>query len=66
MPPDKATLEHRLRSRGTDSEETISKRLQKSEFEMSFAPQFDCIVVNDNLNDAVNDVENRMKNFIGK
>ena len=66
MPPDKATLEHRLRSRGTDSEETISKRLQKSEFEMSFAPQFDCIIVNDNLQDAVNEMESKIKNFTRK
>lgn len=57
MPPDKATLEQRLRSRGTDSEETIAKRLQKSEYEMTFAKDFDYIVVNDNLDTAVAEVE---------
>lgn len=66
MPPDKATLEHRLRSRGTDSEETIAKRLHKSEFEMGYAPQFDCVVINDNLNEAVDTVVNRIRNFIEK
>lgn len=64
MPPDKKTLEERLRNRGTDSEETIRKRLQKSEYEMSFADKFDCIVVNDKLETAVENVETKIKNFI--
>lgn len=66
MPPDKPTLESRLRNRGTDSEETIAKRLQKSEYEIGFAPQFDCVVVNDNLREAVTAVENNIKSFIEK
>ena len=66
MPPDKKTLENRLRNRGTDSEETIQKRLHKSEYEMSFADKFDCIVVNDNLGPAVSEVENIIKTFIKK
>lgn len=64
MPPDKKTLEERLRNRGTDSEETIRKRLQKAEYEMSFADKFDCIVVNDKLETAVENVETKIKNFI--
>lgn len=64
MPPSKEELEQRLRQRGTDSEETIQKRLQKSEYEMSFAPQFDCVVVNDNLQEAVEEVENKIKKFV--
>lgn len=64
MPPDKETLEHRLRNRGTDSEETIRKRLQKSEYEMGFAEKFDYVVINDNLQVAVNEVEEKIKNFI--
>ena len=64
MPPDKETLEHRLRNRGTDSEETIRKRLQKSEYEMGFAEKFDYVVINDNLQVAVNEVEGKIKNFI--
>ena len=66
MPPDKATLEQRLRNRGTDSEETIAKRLHKSEYEMSFADQFDCIIVNDNLEEAVEEAEMRIRKFIGQ
>ncbi|MCH5229006.1 MAG: guanylate kinase [Muribaculaceae bacterium] len=66
MPPDKKTLEERLKNRGTDSEETIKKRLQKSEYELSFSNQFDHIVINDDLKDAVSKVENTIKEFISK
>lgn len=65
MPPDLATLEQRLRTRATDSEETICKRLSKAEYEMSFASLFDTVVVNDNLLDAVAEVEQKIKEFAG-
>lgn len=64
MPPDKETLESRLRTRATDSEETILKRLQKSEYEMSFADKFDHVVVNDILGDAVDETSEKIKKFI--
>lgn len=64
MPPSKEVLEQRLRNRGTDSEETIIKRLHKSEYEMSFSDSFDCIVVNDDLGKAVEEVEAKIKSFI--
>ena len=63
MPPDKETLEKRLRLRGTDSEETIKSRLQKSEYEIGFANQFDFVVVNDNLEEAVKKVEEKIRAF---
>ncbi|MCH5225098.1 MAG: guanylate kinase [Muribaculaceae bacterium] len=66
MPPDKVALEERLRNRGTDSEETILKRLQKSEYEMSFSNQFDVIVVNDKLATAVEETESKIKEFIDR
>ncbi|MCH5239355.1 MAG: guanylate kinase [Muribaculaceae bacterium] len=66
MPPDKATLEARLRNRGTDSEETIRKRLEKSEYEMGFAGEFDKTVVNDKLGETVEEVENAIREFVGK
>ena len=66
MPPDKATLEDRLRKRGTDSEDTILKRLQKSEYEMSFAPRFDFTVINDDLDKAVCQVEEYIEDFMKK
>ena len=64
MPPNKDVLAQRLRSRGTDSEDTIIKRLHKSEYEMGFADKFDCVIVNDDLCKAVDDVKIRIKEFI--
>jgi guanylate kinase len=51
-PPDMATLETRLRARGTDSEETIQKRLRNAEKEMERSPEFDKVVINDQLDRA--------------
>lgn len=66
MPPDLATLEQRLRSRATDSEETILKRLEKAEYEMSFADDFDVTVVNDSLDRAVDEIAGRIRCFSGR
>lgn len=63
MPPDIDTLEKRLRNRGTDTEETIAKRLAKARFEMSFAKDFDTTVVNDSLAVAVGMVKEKIENF---
>lgn len=63
MPPSLAALEHRLRSRGTDSEETIQRRLAKAEYEMSFSRLFDTVVVNDDLERAVEEVKGRILEF---
>ena len=46
-------LEERLRSRGTEDEEALSKRIFKMKFEWSFQDQFDVILVNDKLDEAV-------------
>lgn len=62
LPPSKDELERRLRGRGTDSEEVIRKRLDKADFELSFAPQFDLRVVNDNLDHAVAEVREAILN----
>jgi guanylate kinase len=53
LPPSRAELEHRLRARGTDSAETIERRLAASREEIAHAHEFDCIVVNDRFEDAV-------------
>jgi guanylate kinase len=51
-PPSLDILEERLRSRGSDDEASLNKRLKKAGHEMQFAPQFDHIVVNDRLEEA--------------
>lgn len=64
-PPSVEVLEQRLYSRGTDSEETIKKRLDKAKYELSFAREFDKIIVNDNLESAVAETLKEIKSFIG-
>ncbi|WNJ16206.1 guanylate kinase [Pontibacter sp. G13] len=51
-PPSLEELRKRLVNRGTDAQAEIEKRLAKSEHEISFAPQFDQIIVNDDLEHA--------------
>lgn len=64
MPPSVEVLEQRLRSRGTDSAETIEKRLGKARFEIDHAPEFDRTVVNDDLDTAVADVRKLIADFV--
>lgn len=56
MPPSLAELERRLRGRGTDSEEAILKRLEIAKSEILRAEEYDFIVENDKLENAVEDV----------
>ncbi len=53
MPPSVEELERRLKSRSTDDDETIAKRIAKANFELSFAPKFDVRIVNDILAEAL-------------
>ena len=51
-PPSIEELRRRLEGRGDTSPEMIEKRLAKAEYELSFKPQFDRVVVNDDLEQA--------------
>ena len=64
LPPSIDELRRRLVGRGTDSSEVIEQRLAKAEYEMSFAPQFDYVVVNDDLDKAKADVYALVKAFL--
>lgn len=64
QPPSIEELSRRLHGRGTDSEEMIQTRLAKAEYEMTFAPQFDRIVVNDDLDQAKKEVLMLMEEFL--
>jgi guanylate kinase len=59
-------LHKRLQSRGTDSPEMISKRIAKADLEMTYAPMFDKIVVNDNLESAKAETERLIREFLQK
>ena len=64
MPPSIEELERRLRGRGTDAEEVIQKRIAKAEFEISKAPEFDHVVINDKLDVAVEEAAGIITNFL--
>lgn len=65
-PPSLEELEYRLRSRNTDDETSLQKRLAKAEYELTFAKQFDHILVNDKLEDALKEAERLVQDFIKK
>ncbi len=52
QPPSVEELRRRLEGRGTDTPEAIEQRLTKAEYELTFAPQFDHVIVNDDLETA--------------
>lgn len=66
MPPSVEVLEQRLRSRGTDSEEAIVKRLARSAEELKQAPAFDVTIVNDDLQRAVKETRNVIDRFLNE
>ena len=61
--PSLEILEDRLRSRGTETEESLSKRIFKMKFEWSFQDKFDVVLVNDQLEIAVEEAQQLFKNF---
>ena len=63
-PPSKKELENRLRNRATDSEEQIKKRIDKAEEELEYAKDFDKVILNDNLEEAVEETIKVIKEFI--
>jgi len=66
MPPSVAELRRRLESRGTDSPEVIDRRVAKAEFELTKAPEFDHVVVNDRLDEAVAEVCALVDKFLAR
>jgi len=64
MPPSLEVLRERLEHRGTDSPEKIRLRLAKAEIEMADAPKFDAILINDDLDIALQESVAIVKNFL--
>ena len=64
QPPSIAELERRLVRRGTDSAEMIAKRVAKAAYELTFAQFFDTVIVNDDLETAVEETLTRVKEFL--
>lgn len=64
MPPSVQVLRERLEKRGTDTPDVIERRLAKAEYEMSFAPQFDIIIENDDFDKAKMETYDAINRFI--
>ena len=64
QPPSVEELRRRLEGRGTDTPEAIAERLAKAEYEMTFAPLFDHIIVNDDLDVAKRETLQVVKDFL--
>ena len=64
MPPSVQALRERLEKRGTDTPDVIERRLAKAEYEMSFAPQFDIIIENDDFDKAKMETYDVIHKFI--
>lgn len=65
-PPSIEVLHERLKNRGTDSAEMIKKRIGKADFEMGFAPNFDLIIINDELDVAKAEAEKAIYDFLSQ
>lgn len=63
-PPSLTELERRLRGRATDSEDVIAERLAKAQQEMSYAPLFDLVFINDDLELCVHEVTKGIRSHL--
>jgi guanylate kinase len=66
QPPSVEELRRRLIGRATDSMEQIEQRVAKAEYEMGFAPRFDRIVINDNLDEAKQQTLDTLRKFLSE
>jgi guanylate kinase len=66
QPPGIDALKNRLIGRGTDSADEIEKRLAKAEYELTYAPMFDVVIVNDILDKALEQTSQHVTDFLNK
>ena len=64
MPPSVKELRNRLLGRGTETPESLEKRISKAEYELSFAPRFDVCIINDQLEKAIEQTRNTILHFL--
>ena len=64
--PSFEALEQRLKNRGTESEESLSRRLFKAKFEMAFADRFDVVLLNEDLDKSTVEAQRLYDNFIAQ
>lgn len=61
--PSLEVLKDRLNDRGTETEESLSRRLFKAQFEMGFSDKFDVVLVNENLDNSLCEAQKLYQNF---
>lgn len=66
QPPSVEALRQRLIGRGTETPEAIAQRVDRAEFEIGYAPRFDHAVVNDDLDKAIAEVSDILKDFTAR
>ena len=66
QPPSLEVLKERLAARGTDNQEKLKERFDKAEKELNYAPQFDIILKNHDLQTACVEAEDLVRNFLKK
>ena len=66
QPPSIDELRKRLVERNTDTIDVINQRLEKASYELTFAPKFDAVIVNDNLKEAQKELLNVVKSQLSK
>lgn len=65
-PPSYEELEKRLRNRSTETEDKINQRMDKARKELSFAEEFDTILINDDLSEACDSAKETVQEFLKK
>jgi len=65
-PPSAAVLFERLRNRKTETPESLMRRINKAEEELTFESKFDIVLINDDLNLALLEAENIVETFINQ
>ena len=63
-PPSYEVLEKRLRNRSTETEDKIQQRMKKANEEFAYAPEFDIILINDNLDEACKTAKEMVSEFL--
>lgn len=63
-PPSAEVLEARLRGRDTETEDSLTSRLDRARMELAMADRFDAVVVNDDLETAVSETLERIRRFL--
>ncbi|HAX93282.1 MAG TPA: guanylate kinase [Bacteroidales bacterium] len=66
QPPSVEALRSRLRGRSTETEEKINMRISKAEYELGFANRFDYVLVNDQLEIALDEAETIVRAFLSR